>query len=1702
MDQIHNKPLVAFLSRSKSERSYENTTGPEITPCTRSATSTLNDEKGPLGLTTLYDPPSSTTPVADIVFIHGLGGGSRKTWSYSPDPKHYWPQAWLSTDKEFCDVRVHTFGYRADWSQRRESILDIAAFAQSLLNALRNHPGVRRSQTRIILVGHSMGGCVAKKTCILAREDPSAANIAERIHSIFFLATPHRGSDMASLLDGVLSASLGIWGKKPFVMDLGPNSAALASINDAFRHIAPNLRLWSFYETLPTSTLGLSRMVVDKHSATLGYHNEQIAPMDANHRQACKFRSPSEPNYQMLRNALTTAIEEARGIVTASNPTGSLQSGGTFADSQQFRNQSSVLRSWLGVHNSNEESLVKLQLLKQPGTCQWFTQKPCFSSWIEGSGPQVLWLLGRPGIGKSVLSSHVTECLQAASIHCSYFFFQANESSNSDLATCLRSLALQMALQDKVVRDLLLRLIDEDLCWDKLNEGSVWRQVFKGGILESPSLSSHAWVIDGVDECASFRSLFSQRILSTLPPGLRVFGTSRGLDEIGRGLAGLGPNKVVVDAFSEFDTYPDMRLYITTQLNELGRPEEPEARQHISSEILARSRGSFLWVSLVLQELRRCWTEEAMRTALQEIPTDLFEMYTRMIQSIVADKDKMMLAPSIFTWVALSIRPLTVDELCDAVELSSGQRLQNPAKAIPEICAQLVYINHENKACLIHETVREFLMSEKAPTPLAVNKQTGHTGIGVALLRYLSRGLQKPSHQGHETWPKSRATTARPDKPRSASLGAYAAQNFTLHIYKAAAKSDDLMECLTRFLQRNDALQRHPVLDWIEQIAAEGNLAILTRSAMNLRDYRLRRLKYCAPLNSSVRLLDNWVNDLIRVPAKFNAQLLTCPSSIHHLIPSLCPENSAISSLGYRSSPYLRVTGLSETFWDDCLLTVEARKGLETAVAYGRRIFAVGLSTGVINLYSNTSLQRVQQVNHPERVAMLLFSLDDMYLASCGKKHLALWNAGQGAMIRSFMLQSLPLSLVFDGLEAIFCALQSGFCSRWDISTGNATSNSWEYHLAHDHEEGNPLHTAHLLNKPSRAAFLTLDRESCLVAIGYAHRPVLIWELTSDIVVGDATICQHSSGVHNQGIEAMVFNPHLEIPLLAVSYSDGSLCIFCYASSPEAPQIYHRSDAFAVAMAISPDGRYLATGTAQGTTEVFELEYSPRDGTATLEMIYHYTAALEGPVRGVAFSQDGLRLLNIQPRKTRIWAPAALVRKGPSGIDSTVASLQPYHTDLQAPRQSAYHRIVGGSDITAPLVAHPNGKLVLAGKANGDVMMFEVPTAREIGVAYQHKRGASVNMVAIHTNGTLVASADDAANVLLVQLPSELRSTPQEATVLFRHNFTFIVKNLLFSPLGDKLLVGGQSSQGMLNISTRTVTPIMFPMKVDRPVSSLRPVAFQHPKKLDQFVIVDNDVARLYSWSSCSETTPVSGIQLQRRRSNRDSVSVKELQPLASSSLLGATGTITYHQGREFVIEEVRHIPTSLPDLYLWSAALLDPALTSTAEPEMEPLLGTVKHTIRSVLGVLGRSTLLFLDVNLWICTLDLESGRKCREHDDRKDSITPAESGEATVAHTPEPQIRRHFFALGEWRGARGEINCVVTSKSFSVGDGVDKVFLGEVTLTFAHNDHIVVVQRGLLFSQTITPNVAVDVEAPGRQDPWIVVSGSMRSRTSWNVA
>lgn len=120
----------------------------------------------PLGLTVLYTPVEERT--IDIIFIHGLGGTSLRTWCRNRDPEFLWPKHWLPDEVDMSTARILTYGYHAHFSSKREQTsLTLNDFASDLLFRMKydEETAERLGQVPITFVAHSMGGLVFKKAC-------------------------------------------------------------------------------------------------------------------------------------------------------------------------------------------------------------------------------------------------------------------------------------------------------------------------------------------------------------------------------------------------------------------------------------------------------------------------------------------------------------------------------------------------------------------------------------------------------------------------------------------------------------------------------------------------------------------------------------------------------------------------------------------------------------------------------------------------------------------------------------------------------------------------------------------------------------------------------------------------------------------------------------------------------------------------------------------------------------------------------------------------------------------------------------------------------------------------------------------------------------------------------------------------------------------------------------------------------------------------------------------------------------------------------------------------------------------------------------------------------------------------------------------------------------------------------------------------
>jgi HAD superfamily phosphoserine phosphatase-like hydrolase len=126
------------------------------------------------------DPPQNN---ALIVFVHGLGGtryGKKPTWGHFPN--------YLYEDLPFADIGLYR--YRTLWGRLRFTrSIDLDKEAEIFADIVRDLD----SYTRIVLIGHSMGGLLCKAV-IKSLLDTNQTDVLARIKGMVLMATPQLGS--------------------------------------------------------------------------------------------------------------------------------------------------------------------------------------------------------------------------------------------------------------------------------------------------------------------------------------------------------------------------------------------------------------------------------------------------------------------------------------------------------------------------------------------------------------------------------------------------------------------------------------------------------------------------------------------------------------------------------------------------------------------------------------------------------------------------------------------------------------------------------------------------------------------------------------------------------------------------------------------------------------------------------------------------------------------------------------------------------------------------------------------------------------------------------------------------------------------------------------------------------------------------------------------------------------------------------------------------------------------------------------------------------------------------------------------------------------------------------------------------------------------------------------------------------------------
>ncbi|CAA9958491.1 WD40 repeat-containing protein [Pyrenophora teres f. maculata] len=1488
----------------------------------------------PLGLTVIHEPEYGRS--LDIIFVHGLGGSSHSTWSKNHDPALFWPQLWLPSEPAIGSARILSFGYDADWkSTSSRTVLNITDFAKELLFAMKFTKNENRDledlglgDFPIIFIVHSMGGLVVKKAYILGQNDEEYSDIVKSVNAIIFLSTPHRGSNLAELLNRILSVSILRYSPKQYVTDLQKNSLALEEINEQFRKFAPKLKIVSFYETLETAIGPKKVRIVEKDSAILGYPGEISRAMNADHHDVCKYYSPRDVNYISIRDVLKTLVDRVCVMGISFRKTSSTSSDG-----------SEAMESLLSIQDRPDDDFNFFHDQWMPGTCEWILRERVFSKWLEDTAQSsILWLNALPATGKSVLSSFIVNHIKSTGQACQFYFFRFGEQTKRSINGCLRSLAFQLSQDIPQFRRRMRDLSEDGLRLEKTDARTVWDRLFVTALLTLRQTAPLYWVIDALDEADSpelLLDLFAGLKRSGIPIKLLVM--SRESPELSLGFEQLRRNIAVDTLPITSKSQGDIQAYVEDRLA-LPRWEE-KFKKEVTSMILQRAEGNFLWVHLAIKEVLRRHTSEDIRKALEKMLSGMESMYYRMALEVVNDlgPTDRQLARRILTWAMFSRRALTLVQLEEALRPFFGKIL-DLRKTITATCGFFVVVDMSENVTMIHQTARDYL-THTPELDLYIDTENLH----LELFRYCMTCLMKVSVRS-----KLNQDSAHVKR----NFIQYAATSWSYHLNLATKISSEALSVMVQFLRGSH------VLMWIRILASLRQLKVLvyaSRTLSELVSYRKRSRFEKIIDDEQKEVLRLWAIDLVKIVGKFGPTLLYDPASIHNFITEFCPKTSMVyrQFATKKSFRFISVSGITNEKWDDSVAHMSVRRyrlsNLLCSRGYIAAVATYNTSVGVTIIWSSTNFEQKLCLSQGEYITACCFDSTGTRYVACGVSQTKMWEIPSGRLILTTRSpkDTTVLSVTFSEDKSRILAASED--KSIQVLAWDSLQLEWEPLISLQESDVSGLGIA---NSPCAMLF---NSDNTLIAVSYRGFPLSVWGVEDRLLIGRCSRPVEGRGFNETiwaGTDMISWNPRYGSIL--GKYSDG--CVFKW-DPYEQTNVELRIPASLIQC--SPDGLSLATCDNNGVIRIFNYQ--------NFALVYQLRC--DASPRAFTFSPDSRRFYEVRDTVCTAWEPPALTDLQETGEQSE--DLWETQSDISTLSESV--QVVEQEDRITSLIIALDGKFFCAGNEIGEVHLFDADGTRVMNV-WRSPRYMVIDLLAWDNGGKHLAIAELGGDVSVKQISPPSATTEgwgvQSIVELKMSSQLGTARQLLFSPDGSLLLLVRQHAVQVLSMNPAA---LLCQCQESGEVGQHWLNDPTDPRLLLSF---NKEGIRRFSWAGleAGELLPygdkIDNDTTEKTQTNANLESGYQsvhayLAQDRSHVVVGRTikpGSQTYLM---FQVSDLNSIPRPGSSM---STAPVVPKSAIRHLPE------EVTKLVEVSLGVLAKDRFVFLDQDFWVCTWKIGS--------------------------------------------------------------------------------------------------------------------------------
>lgn len=338
-------------------------------------------------------------------------------------------------------------------------------------------------------------------------------------------------------------------------------------------------------------------------------------------------------------------------------------------------------------HVGNVEKLTK-------GTGLWINDDPMFQAWEQEKAP-ILWVLGKPGVGKTMLAAKTIEMLQdmypqhpdiPSLTSVSSLYFKDDNPALQDCAQMWKTAAFQITrANDRFKKHVIATISKSQDCLASAKR--IWEQLFLNFFTDStlsPSATSLAFIIvDGIDEAPEAERVKFLSCLADLVNRRKsdqryriqvaVFARPSVQEDPGFEHVGFWTQDRKIEVTPErnsvdIETFTRQQLSDVSMLKMLKRRKKDKEYQTLAKQIYhsvhSRSQGMFLWAKLTFDQIRDLPSPEAIIESLQKVPKGLDEMLYHVFKRLeIHEQMDQSYLRYLISWVLCAHRPLYVSEL-------------------------------------------------------------------------------------------------------------------------------------------------------------------------------------------------------------------------------------------------------------------------------------------------------------------------------------------------------------------------------------------------------------------------------------------------------------------------------------------------------------------------------------------------------------------------------------------------------------------------------------------------------------------------------------------------------------------------------------------------------------------------------------------------------------------------------------------------------------------------------------------------------------------------------------------------------------------------------------------------------------------------------------------------------------------------------